>query len=476
MNRIIVISDLHIGAGDTDDCDAELEKSLIGFLSELSSQDSTVELVINGDFLDFAQAAPWEGKALESVSETGIALCFTEDQSCAKLEAIVKAHKPIFAALRDFVLARPDNRLVILPGNHDADFFWERVRSLFLDAVCDGHLSARQKIHFHLEQVYRPPQCTTAWIEHGNQYDPINSFHVKEIDIHTGQLGEPKLYWSADNPPIFKDVNGVKRLYECIGTRFLIKYINSLDADYPFVDNVKPFSRFLKIFGTSALVVGYGPIKAAAAIWGILLFLSKRFAQNPGEVMSIKKPDQAGAQAILAHLFETLSKDDQALMKKSLEEKGLQIKGSLGMYMNEPVQAQENAEKIMTILAENLDLVESFEDEDDALLSLGGGDGTLSLGEGFSIDETEELKKAVKNIIYHNEVSTVVMGHTHDPVDELKYVNTGSWTRYYQYADEEKTRPWILLKSSGFKNFPFQLNYAELILDGSAIFKSKTYK
>ena len=39
----------------------------------------------------------------------------------------------------------------------------------------------------------------------------------------------------------------------------MILFLNDLDRDYPYVDNVKPFSRFLQLFGASALSPGLVP-------------------------------------------------------------------------------------------------------------------------------------------------------------------------------------------------------------------------
>ena len=77
-------------------------------------------------------------------------------------------------------------------------------------------------------------------------------------------------------PPIFRDVNGQERLYECVGTRFLVRFLNPLDAKFPFVDNVKPFSKFIAIFGLSALTPGYGPLTATVMVWAMLKFLECR--------------------------------------------------------------------------------------------------------------------------------------------------------------------------------------------------------
>ncbi len=42
---LIVISDLHIGAGPLDDCDETLEASLCDFLGELCRRETPIELV-----------------------------------------------------------------------------------------------------------------------------------------------------------------------------------------------------------------------------------------------------------------------------------------------------------------------------------------------------------------------------------------------------------------------------------------------
>ena len=44
----------------------------------------------------------------------------------------MRAHGQVFKSLGEFLDAKPENRLVILPGNHDADFFWEDVRARFM--------------------------------------------------------------------------------------------------------------------------------------------------------------------------------------------------------------------------------------------------------------------------------------------------------------------------------------------------------
>jgi metallophosphoesterase superfamily enzyme len=133
-SMVSVISDLHVSEGLLEDFDTELEGHLLTFLDWFGQRPEPSELVINGDFLDFVQASPWSGADLEDSTIEGIPLCFSKGQSLQKLGAIQIAHPLIFSALRTF-LASNRNRLGILPGNHDADFFWPKVREQFASTV-----------------------------------------------------------------------------------------------------------------------------------------------------------------------------------------------------------------------------------------------------------------------------------------------------------------------------------------------------
>lgn len=82
--KIFIIGDIHVGAGRLDDCDAELEGHLCSFFQMLAAREEAVELVINGDFLEFIQAPPWQGGGLESKTLDNVPLCFTAEQSGRK--------------------------------------------------------------------------------------------------------------------------------------------------------------------------------------------------------------------------------------------------------------------------------------------------------------------------------------------------------------------------------------------------------
>lgn len=457
-SRTIVISDLHIGSGALDDCDDEIEDCLVRFLSECSSPDLSVELIINGDFLDFVQAQPWQGASLESEHE-GLALCFTEEQSRGKFEAIVASHRPIFKALGAFLAANSGNSLVIMPGNHDVDFFWDGVRALFIETVSEQDAALTARIRFRLEPSYRPQCSPDVLIEHGHQYDPNNRFFIdanESSSIGNNKIKKP--VWSETSPPIFRDEAGIPRLYECIGTRFLIQFMNKLDAKYPFVDNVKPFSRFLRIFGVSAFNPRYELLTPAASLWQMLRYLVKEGINSPSSLLSLDQPkEKFGPSALLESVIDAMTDAEIASFVARLDDRGFSFDVPPRMFVKDPARAG----RLMTFLSENMDLTEELERVKPSMLGVAAG--TLSLTKGFFMDETALLNEAAQKLLNERVASYVIMGHTHESVVSPRYLNTGCWIRYYQFGGTEDMRSWDVLKENSYSLFPYVLRYAEIL-------------
>lgn len=437
----MVISDLHIASGPLDDCDGELENHFESFVESLCLGDTDVELVLNGDFLDFVQAEPWSGSDLESVSDDGIPLCFTEEQSIAKLDSIHSAHAAVFTALRAFLQARPDNRITVLPGNHDADFYWEGVRRRFAQIVGPANV--------FLDEVYRPHSCPSIWIEHGHQFDPVNCFQW-----------ENKSIWRSDMPPIFKDRTGNPRLYECVGTRLMIRFLNQLDQEYPFVDNVKPFSRFVNLFAASAFDPRYGAMKVAVILGRMLALVYTTVLQNEPDILTISNETRKLLHSYFLERLKSLSAVRSEALVAQMARRGFAAEKPLSMYLNTPA----DAETLIEFFFSHLDLLEDLDALGRPLLGKSRS-GTLTLARGFSANETRSLAIAASRALMNKDVDLVLMGHTHEPVCEPKanYINTGCWTRYLRLGPDDETLPWDVLKADSYQSFPYELNYARIV-------------
>ncbi len=138
------ISDLHIG-GDESLGVCDFEKQLIEFLELLESKkNEKVELVIVGDAFGL-----WE---------------FTLVEGRDKLDVLINQFPNIFSA---FKKAGEKIKITLLPGNHDYEL-----------ACYPEFVEILKKYNIDLEQtpsILRELADRQLWIEHGSQYDQINS-------------------------------------------------------------------------------------------------------------------------------------------------------------------------------------------------------------------------------------------------------------------------------------------------------------
>jgi UDP-2,3-diacylglucosamine pyrophosphatase LpxH len=205
-HNILVVSDLHLGDSlrPTDPGYlkhvARLNRAFSRFLRHYAT--NTVDgkpwrLVIAGDMIDFLHAG-LEGDAQveDGHRETAHAHC-SEDAAIKWLETVMVRERRVFRLLASFVGA--GHQLVIIKGNHDAQFHFESVQKRFVELLLGFHvrrLLVRRK-HAGAENAAelakemcgftnRVSFCRwfyyerdLVYIEHGNQYDAFCSFeHV----------------------------------------------------------------------------------------------------------------------------------------------------------------------------------------------------------------------------------------------------------------------------------------------------------
>src|ERR1700747_2271140 len=133
----VIISDCHLSGGhifegalnphedfhfDEEMCDFFRHFST-GEYGEKNGVPVEVELFINGDFFDFLNV-PYEGEFEDVI---------TEDIALYKVEAILKGHPKVMAALKKFA-AKPGKSITYMIGNHDADLFFPKVREVITRA------------------------------------------------------------------------------------------------------------------------------------------------------------------------------------------------------------------------------------------------------------------------------------------------------------------------------------------------------
>jgi UDP-2,3-diacylglucosamine pyrophosphatase LpxH len=149
---VVFVSDSHIG-GDPG-CDGfESPEELSALLDELAGRDGPVELILAGDFFDFLQISPPR-----------------DDVDRAALTMARPEYEGLFAALERFASGE-QKRVVYLPGNHDAETWWNpRIQETLRKRGLVDEFALSYEARFEVEGERRIVYC-----EHGNQFDPANT-------------------------------------------------------------------------------------------------------------------------------------------------------------------------------------------------------------------------------------------------------------------------------------------------------------
>ncbi len=162
---IVFVSDSHIG-GDPG-CDSfESPEKLQALLQELSEHQGPVELVLAGDFFDFLLISPppsWTDRA--------------------KLTINRPEYQEMFEALRRFATGE-EHRVVYMPGNHDAEVWWNpQIQQTLQESGLVDEFALT-----YLASLGTDEKKFIIYCEHGNQFDPPNYIedHAEPLDTPLG--------------------------------------------------------------------------------------------------------------------------------------------------------------------------------------------------------------------------------------------------------------------------------------------------
>ena len=216
---ILIISDLHLSAGKMFKGkrnlleDFHYDNELIDFLNYYCSGDYKeleVELVINGDFLDFL-AVPY----VEFYDDE----FWSEKAALEKLRMIMSAHRGVLDALKNF-LSKPEKHIVYIIGNHDAEFVFDSLKAEFLNYF--GEFA--DKIRLSNSVTTHVPTKGVS-IQHGHQYERAHEFDQENAVIET--------------------VNGEKYFIPPWGSYYVTNVINKYKQERSFINAVRPIKHFI---------------------------------------------------------------------------------------------------------------------------------------------------------------------------------------------------------------------------------------
>lgn len=420
----ISVSDLHIGGGPNDPGDDHVyhQQQFSQFVTMLKDSPEgkagEIELFINGDFLEFAQVNP-------GAYTLGSAKFWcSEAESMQKLEPILQGHPDIFAALKDF--SSQGNLVTMAAGNHDVELYWGDVQRRLQEVA--GPIS------FALGEEWFTRYDGRLKIGHGHQVDPANQFE----------------HWKN---PILDGPDHVKRLEMCPGTLFMVKFVNWLEGEFPFADNIKPVTNLRQILWKE------DRYSFAAVAWMLARFL----ARHPKTAMSTTKDNTR----LAARLREMIKYDDFAAQITTLYQK-VRTPAATIADVRQKLQTDEDVFEFLCEVIPQVPPEEWMPIVDQAgqvvSLSIGGKGATLSIADPKARNDKENLRAvATAEFDADENLEIVVMGHTHQP-DEKRgrrgvYYNTGSWTRYAELSQMEDLTLENLRRE---EDFPYQLNYVRV--------------
>jgi len=419
----LIVSDLHMGDGQAGDDFVDHNRQFANFVDAQvrteQGKKGDIELIINGDFLEFVQVRP-DLYTLNSQD-----YWCSEAESLTKLESIIEGHPQAFRALADF--QKPGNVVTLFAGNHDVDLYWEGVRDRLRQVA--GNLNIELSSDTYTRYGGR------LHISHGHLFPTIDTANGFS-------------HWS--NPVLrLPDDNAPPRLEMCPGTLFVARFVNPLEAKYPFADNLHPETELLRILWKEHR-------------WGLLTvgWLGTRFLkQHFGAALSTTSDkSDIGVQILDAIRLDPFFREKIAELCNDL----LGLSGMTADSVQDRYTSIDNVEQLLAALLavdgttdKWLDTIELAKPATSAIGSAGGE--TLSIIETGRIDVRAACATIARGK-WKAGAEIVVLGHTHIPEqldeDGRRYYNPGSWTRYVDDASS--------LKLSDLANelaYPYRLNY-----------------
>jgi len=407
----IVVSDLHMGAADRYDDFVDTHGEFASFIAESTASNEgrhgRIELLVNGDFLELAQVSP-------DVYQLGSSKFWcSESESLSKLRPILDGHANVFEAIKRFQEA--GNQCTLFAGNHDVELYWPKVREL---------LSAKAgNLGFELGEVWYSRYDCRLRLSHGHMFDPANSFKN----------------WAN---PILPAHDG-PRLEMCAGTMFMVKFVNWMEHEYPFADNIHPNWRLATILWKEAKD-GF-----ALAAW---LFL--RFASRHPRFTLGAEDDLMTHMSKMGDWLVSYLRSNEGF-RRSVTALWTEVYGT----SNAPAEIVAKLATAKAVEDFMADVIVRVSPERWLPVFDGVRPGTLQIAASGRWKSKEALRAEAKKQ-WDDGAEIVTIGHTHEYDEssdgEKRYYNTGSWTRSLPWA---KDKDLTLERLKDESCFPYNLLY-----------------
>ena len=203
--------------------------ALCGFLTAIADGNpGGVDLVIAGDFLEL-----WQHPQLDCRQSRDLECGCTVEQMKRVVTHVLRAHAVEFAALDRFA-GKPGNRLIVVPGNHDAalmdDEIWAMIRAVLPSAA---------------NRLLRADSGT--WIS-GDRRVAVEHGHQQQVpDVNAFPQWHRRV--------VTKACEDEKRFFVPWGENFVHSLYTDIEmSTYPLIDNLVPDSAGTAVYTAHAKV------------------------------------------------------------------------------------------------------------------------------------------------------------------------------------------------------------------------------
>ncbi|GAA4320204.1 hypothetical protein GCM10023149_19350 [Mucilaginibacter gynuensis] len=413
---IFVISDLHLAEGKDKDgnyngaenffADASFQRFIHRLMQK--RKEGSGMLIINGDMIDYlrigrvpvsdADFTQWQ-QALAAIGisktkpeltkavndkERKYGLKTDDYKSVWKLLLCAGGHAVVFASLAEWLAG--GNKLVIVKGNHDLEWYWPAVRN-YMDHLMAQNIAARATISAAeaMDKYVRP---NLSYVD--------DSFIINnEIYVEHGHRYEK--FTSVDGPAQLENCDELNLPFGSFFNRYLI---NRIELSYPYIDNVRPSENILPV-----LIQERFP-----------LAVKMLFHYLPFTLMVIPKRQYKYA---LKYLFQFL-----LFIALPIVLAGLVLWSSIGSSIKLPEFSGIGKMIFNVVKSLSLLILSYFMSRLFAMLQLSSSGGLSEF--------------AAKLFERNKHLKLVTFGHTHNPQQKSmpgvaqKYYNTGTWMPVFE--------------------------------------------
>lgn len=259
----VVISDTHMGLGRRLDGswdpkeDFRWEGALRGFLNAIHTElKQPIDLVIAGDFLEL-----WQPPSTVQCSGADADHGCTIDEMKQIVRYVLAAHQGEFSALADFTHGEfNNNRIYIIPGNHDSALVIPEVWQLVDEAM----EASPGRFTLVTSGVWTTDDGEVL-VEHGHQIGSDVNRYKK---------------W----PEVTERRKGTEYIVRPWGELFVQKLFNAEESNYPIIDNLSPETA------------GARYRLADRGLWGSIADVAKFIAFNIFETSSAQRAASLGGE------------------------------------------------------------------------------------------------------------------------------------------------------------------------------------